>query len=362
MIYFDNNSTTITAPEVLDAMKSFALDFCDSMELEENFQSVINETRQSLAMLVGAESAEEIFFTSSGTESIQQAISAALKIAPKKKHLITTTVEHESVRNFFERLENEGFQVTWINVDQDGFLDLEQLKNSLRTDTCLVSIMTANDKTGVIFPIDEAVRIVKGFSDAFFHSDGAIAVGKIPINLRQSGIDFFSFSGHKFHAPKHIGALYVNKKIIRKLPISIERQPPIRKIVGIKKAACMIDNFERIEALRKKLERSLLEIFPDAKIIGARNKRLPNTSAISFPGLNGELIRTELKDRGVFVSTASACEPNSNLAVMQSMNIPYEEIMGTIRFSLSRYNNESEVDLAINVLYEIISKMKVWSL
>jgi len=351
-------------------MKLFASEFCEEFSLlEQKIQETIEKARQNLAKLIGAESSDEIFFTSSGTESIRQAVSIALKVNPDKKHLITTKVEHESTRDIFDELQTKGFQVTWLEVDENGFLDLDELKRSLHhKDTCLVSLMTANDKTGVIFPVDQALKIVKESSNAFFHSDGAIAVGKIPINLRESKIDLFSLSGHKFHAPKGVGALYVNRKILRslaRLPFT-EYPLPIRKIVGIGEAARVAANLEpmnTIEKLREKLENGLIEIFPDAKVIGASNKRLPNTSMISFPKINGELIKTELKACGVFVSTASACDPNSSshLSVMQSMDIPYDEIMGTVRFSLGRYNNQAEVDFVIKTMSEIISKIKKWA-
>jgi cysteine desulfurase len=370
VIYFDNNSTTNIAPEISKSMKFFVSESCEEFSLfEQKLQETIEKARQNLAKLIGAESSDEIFFTSSGTESIRQAVSIALKANSGKKHLITTKVEHESTRNIFDQLQKKGFQVTWLEVDEHGFLDLDELKRSLHhKDTCLVSLMTANDKTGVIFPVDEASKIVKEFSNAFFHSDGAIAVGKIPINLRESGIDLFSLSGHKFHAPKGIGALYVNRRILKSLsePPFAEYQLPIRKIVGIGEAALIAANLEpmnTIEKLREKLEKGLIELLPDAKIIGASNKRLPNTSMISFPKMNGELIKTELKTYGVFVSTASACDPHSSshLFVMQSMDIPYDEVMGTVRFSLGRYNNQAEVDFVIKAMLEIINKMKKWA-
>jgi cysteine desulfurase len=349
-------------------MRLFASDFCeDSSSLEEKFQETLEKARQNLATLLGTKSADEIFFTSSGTESIRQAISIALQAKPEKKHLITTTVEHEATKKLFEELQRKDFQVTWLEVDRDGFLNLDQLKRSLSKNTCLVSIMTANDKTGVIFPIDEAAKIVREFSDAFFHSDGAIAVGKIPINLRESEIDLLSLSGHKFHAPKQVGALYVNQKIHEKFPISTvkEYQPPIRKIVGIGEAARIAANLEpmkEIESLRNKLEEKLIKIFPDAKIIGSKNTRLPNTSAISLSKMNGDLIREQLKAHGIFVSTASACNSNSlsYLLVLQAMNIPYDEIMGTIRFSLGRYNTQAEIDFVVDAISEIVSEMKKW--
>lgn len=376
MIYFDNNATTQVAPEVFQAMSPFLTELYGATSSAHTFgrqnRLIVEKSREQVASLIGANSPEEIFFTSGGTESINRAIWETLEAYPRKKHIITTRVEHEAVRKLCKKLEKQGFRVTWLKVSEQGFLDLETLKKSLCEETALVSVMWANDETGILFPIAEIAEIVKANSKAIFHVDGAIAVGKIPIDLKKTQIDLFSLSGHKFHAPKGIGALYVrgNSDLTSHFAGGGEEKmkcaetEAVHQIVGLGKAAEIAGDFSamrKVFDLRNKLENHILSEIPDSRLNGTADHqyRLPNTSSISFPNLNGEAILAQLNDLGIYVSTSSACnsENHSPSPVLQAMNIPYSQAMGTIRFSLSRYNLEEEIELVMENLPKIISAL-----
>jgi cysteine desulfurase len=372
MIYFDNNATTAIAPEVFDAMKPYLTEFYGNPSSAHTFgrdsRRAVEAAREEVAALVGANSASEIVFTGGGTESDNWAILGALEAAPGKRHIVTTRVEHEAVRKLCEKLENENYEVTWLEVDENGFLNFDELKNSLRADTAVVSVMLANNETGILFPVEEIARVVKGNSAALFHVDGVNAVGKIPLDLKNTAIDLFSLSGHKFHAPKGVGALYIKENV--RLPSFFTGggqenarragTEAVHQIVGLGKAAEIVKDFsamEKVRALRDKLEDEILQTIPNAKINGTadRNFRLPNTSNISFPNLNGEAILARLNDAGVCVSTGSACNAENHVAsaVLQALNVPYADAMGAIRFSLGRYNTETEIDFVLQILPEI---------
>ena len=374
MIYFDNNATTQIAPEVFEAIKPYLADFYGNPSSAHTFgrevRKTIENSREQVADLIGANSVNEIVFTSGGTESDNWAIFGTLEANPHKKHIVTTTVEHEAVRKVCEKLEQQGFQITWLDVDRQGFLDLEQLKNALREDTAIVSIMLANNETGILFPVEKIAEIVKEHSNAIFHVDGVNAVGKVPVNLKNTEIDLFSISGHKFHAPKGIGALYIREGI--NLPSMFigggqengrrAGTEAIHQIVGIGKAAEVVKDFSAIEKvlkLRRKLENNILQNIPNATLNGTNddNFRLPNTSNISFENTNGESILAKLNNLGVCVSTGSACNSENHTAspVLQALEIPYTRAMGAIRFSLGRYNTESEVDFVLENLPKIIT-------
>lgn len=380
MIYFDNNATTQVAPEVFDAMKPFLTEFygnpSSAYEFGRELRTTIENSRASVANLLGAADPGEIVFTSGGTESDNWAILGALEANPGKKHIVTTRVEHEAVRKLCEKLEAKGFEITWLEVDEEGSLNLDKLKNSLREDTAVVSVMLANNETGILFPVKEIARIVKENSNALFHVDGVNAVGKIPVALHDSGIDLLSVSGHKFHAPKGIGALYVNQNV--KLPaFSIgggqedgrrAGTESVHQIAGIGAAAEIVGDFsamDKVRLLRDKLENEILKRIPNSRLNGTndRSKRLPNTSSISFPNINGEMILAKLNDLGVCVSTGSACNAAIQTAspVLQALNIPYQTAMGAIRFSLGRYNTVEEVDFVIENLPRIIAEIQKFS-
>lgn len=377
MIYFDNNATTCIAPEVFEAMKPFLTDFYGNASSAYDFshesKKAIGLARENVAALLGANSADEIIFTSCGTESDNWAILGALEANPEKNHIITTKVEHEAVRKLCEKLEKKGFQITWLDVDENGFLDLNELKDSLNEKTAIVSVMSANNETGILFPVEKIAEIVKENSDALFHVDGINAVGKISFDLKNTEIDLFSVSGHKFHAPKGIGALYIKENI--KLPShfigggqeSGQRAgtEAVHQIAAIGKAAETVRDFERMErvsTLRNKLENEILNKIPNSRLNGTKDyeKRLPNTSNISFENTNGEAVSARLSDLKIYVSTGSACNAGSHRtsAVLQAMNIPFSDAMGAIRFSLGRYNTEAEVDRVLEVLPQIIAEIR----
>jgi cysteine desulfurase len=380
MIYFDNNATTRVAPEVFNAMKPFLSEFYGNPSSAYNFgretRRAIEDSREKIADLLGAENSNEIVFTSGGTESDNWAILGALEAVPQKKHIVTTRVEHEAVRNLCDKLETKGFEITRLEVSEAGFLDTDELKKSLREDTAIVSVMLANNETGILFPVAEIARIVKADSDAIFHVDGVNAVGKIAVDLKNTAIDLFSVSGHKFHAPKGIGALYI-KNGVRLPALSIgggqekgrrAGTEAVHQIAALGAAAELVKDLSamnRIAVLRDKLENEILQKIPNSRLNGTNdaNFRLPNTSNISFSNTNGEAILAELNDAGICVSTGSACNAETHAAsrVLQAMNISYADAMGAIRFSLGRYNTEAEVDLVLEILPKIVEGLRKMS-
>jgi cysteine desulfurase len=377
-IYLDNNATTRVAPEVLDAMKPYLSEFfgnpSSAHTLGREMKRAVEQSREQVARLLGADDPSEIVFTSCGSESDNWAIRGVLAGAHQKKHIVTTLVEHEAVRNLCRVLESEGYEVTWLGVDQNGELDLDTLRAALRPDTALVSIMLANNETGVLFPIEEIGRIVRENSEALFHVDGVQAVGKIPINLKH--VDLFALSGHKLHAPQGIGALYIRKGVSLSPMIIGGAQEEGRRagtsavpnIVGLG-AACRLaleDNGHAlIERLRNRLEDEILKRIPNARLNGVfdRSKRLPNTSNISFAYVDGQNILMHLDQAGICVSTGSACHSTTHESspTLRAMNVPYTVAQGSIRFSLGRYNTEAEIETTLSVLPEIIAKLAAMS-
>jgi len=376
MIYLDNNATTPIAPEVRDAMLPF-LDASfgnpsSAHAAGRNAREAVEYARTSVAKLLGATSAE-IVFTSGGTESDNWAIRGALATDPKKKHVVTTRVEHEAVRNLCEKLATEGCEVTWLDVDDNGGLDLDQLRQALREDTAVVSVMLANNETGILFPIDKIATIVKQHSSALMHVDGVNAAGKIAIDLQNSAVDLLSISAHKFHGPKGIGALFIRDGLsIPSLAIGGGQEQgrragteAVHQIVGMGAAAELafdLTAMQQVRVLRDRLETGILDTIGNATLNGTSDvdRRLPNTSSISFENLNGEAILAKLDDAGICVSTGSACNAADHRAsaVMQAMNVPYTKAMGSIRFSLGRYNTENEIDRTLSELYEITAGLR----
>ena len=376
MIYFDNNATTRIAPAVFDAMRPF-LDGqygnpSSAHEFGRDTRQIVDKARESVAELLGAASPSEIASTSGGTESDNWAILGSLELFPERKHIVTTRVEHEAVRRVCEKLERRGFRVTWLDVDESGALDLDRLADALSKDTAVVSVMLANNETGVLFPVGEIARIVKERSDALFHVDGVNAAGKIPIKLSSSGIDLFSISAHKFHGPKGVGALYVRDGV--NLPPFLigggqengrrAGTEAVHQLAGIGAAAEFVKTLEpmdRVRRLRDRLENEILDRIPNSRLNGTNDpaKRLPNTSNISFENTNGEAILARLNDLGVCVSTGSACNSETHTAspVLQEMNVPYSWAMGSIRFSLGRFNSAEEVEFLLSELPTIIEEL-----
>ena len=375
-IYLDNNATTRIAPEVLAAMQPYLSELygnpSSAHSLGRKMKSAVENARVQVAELLGAADADEIGFTSCGSESDNWAIRGVLEANPEKKHVVTTLVEHEAVRNLCSRLEKQGYEVTWLDVDGYGEMDLDNLRKALRPDTALVSVMLANNETGVLFPIAEIGRVVKENSKAVFHVDGVQAVGKIPIALKTLEVDLFAVSGHKLHAPQGVGALYI-KNGVDLAPFIIggsqergRRGGPsaVPNIVGLG-TACELartnDNHERIRRLRDKLEDGILSSIPNARLNGTpdRAQRLPNTANISFEYVEGENVLVHLNQAGILVSTGSACHSTNRESspTLKAMNIPYTVAQGSIRFSLGRYNTEDQIDKTLQVLPAIIEKL-----
>ncbi len=376
MIYLDNNATTKPAPEVFDAMRA-ALDAsfgnpssANSLGIEA--RKMVDEARLSVAGLIGAASASEIVFTSCGTESDNWAILGALE-ATGKNHVITTTVEHDAIRKLCQKLGKQGVRISWVEVDEEGSLDLDALRSELCDDTAIVSTMLANNETGILFPINEIGEIVKAGSNALFHVDGVNAVGKIPVDLKKSSVDLLSLSAHKFHGPKGIGVLYVRDGV-EIAPMftggSQERglrpgTEAVHQIAGIGAAAEFVRDLtpmQTVEALRDRLETEILQNIPNAYVTGTADpaKRLPNTSNICFENTNGEMILHRLNELEIYVSTGSACNAHGHTAsaVLQAMNVPYSRTMGAIRFSLGRFNQVSDVERVVEVLPTIVDELR----
>jgi cysteine desulfurase len=376
MIYLDNNATTQVAPEVLDAMHPYLGKFygnpSSAHTLGREMKQAVEHAREQVAGLLGVADTNEIIFTSCGSESDNWSIRGALAAQPSKQHIVTTQVEHEAVRNLCRLLENDGYEVTWLGVSETGELDLDALRKALRPDTALVSTMLANNETGVLFPVDEIGQIVRENSTALFHVDGVQAVGKVPIDLKRTEIDLFALSGHKLHAPQGVGALYMRNNISLAPFIVGGAQEQRRRagtlavpnIVGLG-AACRLalddDGHEQIESLRNKLEDGIIEQIPNARVNGTRerSKRLPNTANISFEHVEGQNILLHLDQVGIYVSTGSACHSTTHesSATLKAMNVPYSAAQGSIRFSLGRYNTETDIDTTLRVLPEIIEKL-----
>lgn len=377
MIYLDNNATTQVAPEVFKAMQSYLTTHYGNPSSAHKFgresRAAVEHARQEVGDLLGARDASEIVFTSCGSESNNWAIGGFLEQNPTRRHLITSRVEHEAVRKLCEHLAEMGCEVTWLEVDEQGALDLDDLRKALRRDTGIVSIMLANNETGVLFPIENIGRIVREHSGALFHVDGVQAVGKIPISLRDWPVDLFSISGHKFYAPKGVGALYIRDGV--KLPPFIigggqeqgrrSGTEAVPNIVALGRASTLAREFkghDQVETLRDRLENKILKMIPDTGVNGTNKpqQRLPNTTNISFAGVLGPEIVTALDAAGICVSTGSACHADSAEAspVLTAMRIPTSRALGSIRFSLSRYNTENDVEQTLRVLPEIIENLR----
>jgi cysteine desulfurase len=379
VIYVDNNATTMVAPEVLDAMLPyFSINYGNPSSMHSfggNVAGAIQTARENLANLIGA-APEEIVFTSCGTESDGTAIRAAIESYPTKKHLVTSRVEHPAIKNLYEALSKKGYRTTFVPVDRSGKLDIDYLYNSLSDDTAIVSIMWGNNETGVIFPIEEISREIKS-RGILFHTDAVQAVSKIPINVGETGVDMLSLSGHKFHSPKGIGALYIRKGT-KFSPFMIgghqERgrrggTENTASIIGLGKAAELAaahladHGYDRISRLRDKLEQALLAKVPNAMVNGDPKNRLPNTTSVAFEYVEGEAILLMMNEYGICASSGSACTSGSlePSHVLRAMGVPFTAAHGSIRFSLSRYNTEDEIDVILEKLPPIIERLRALS-
>jgi cysteine desulfurase len=335
----------------------------------------IERAREQVAALLGAADPVEVIFTSCGTESDNAAIRGMLEARPDKRHIVTTQVEHPAVFGLCQHLEKKGYRVTWLAVDADGMLDLDELKGSLGDETALVSIMFANNETGVIFPVDAIGEIVRARGIPF-HVDAVQVAGKIPLSLKKSPIDLLTISGHKFHGPKGVGALYVRRGItFRPLMIGGHQERSRRAgtenvagIVGMGTAAELSlehldEEASRVRGLRDLLERSLVESCPGARVNGHREKRIPNTLNVSFEYLEGEAVLVLLDQHGICASTGSACTAGSvePSHVLRAMGVPPNWLQGAVRFSLSRYNTEEEVRYVVDKVPLVIERLRGFS-
>ena len=377
LIYLDNNATTKVAPEVLDAMMPyFKEEYANPSSIYDFAKKAnyaVRDSRVAIKDFLNASSEKEILFTSCGSESANTAIRGVLNMNKNKRHIITTKVEHPCVLNLYQTLEKEGYKVDYIGVNANGELDLAQLEQAISYDTALVSIMYANNETGVIFPIEKIAEMIKSKNkETKFFVDGVQVAGKIPIDVQACGVDLLGISGHKFHAPKGVGALYVNSKtLVTPLIIGGHQERGKRAgtenvpyIVGMAKAAELAQDglkyeLTEVKRLRDKLETGILKGVYNSRLNTAIANRVPNTTNIGFEYIEGELILLHLSDLGICASSGSACTSGSlePSHVLRAMNVPFTAIHGSIRFSLSRYTTEKEIDYVLEVLPGIIDKI-----
>ena len=377
LIYLDNNATTKVDERVLDEMlpyfKEEYANPSSMYDFSKKSSHAIREARAKIKDFVGASDEKEIIFTSCGSESANTAIKGVLNYNKNKKHIITTAIEHPCVLNVYKSFEKQGYKVDYIGVNSSGELNTEELANLIKDDTALVSVMWANNETGVINPIGEISQIIKSKNkDTKFFVDGVQAAGKIPMNVVENGVDMLGISGHKFHAPKGIGALYVNSKtMITPLIIGGHQEKGKRAgtentpyIVGMGKAAELaMDNLDyemtEVKRLRDKLETNILKNVYNARLNTTMQNRVPNTTNIGFEYIEGELILVHLSDLGICASSGSACTSGSlePSHVLRAMNVPFTAIHGSIRWSLSRFTTEDEIDYVIEKLPSVIKKV-----
>jgi cysteine desulfurase len=375
-VYFDNNATTRVLPEVAEAMLPFYSQYYGNPSSIHRFGSDvgrrIEEARAQVAGLLGSADPVEVIFTSCGTEGDNAAIRGMLEARPDKRHIVTTKVEHSAVLGLCQHLEKKGYRITWLSVDQDGALDLAELSAALSDDTALVSIMWANNETGVIFPIEKigALTRAKGIP---LHVDAVQAAGRVPIDVSALPVDLLTISGHKLHAPKGVGALYVRRGITFP-PFLIGGHQERNRRAGTENVAGIIGmgiaaeialgrlstDCVEVMKLRDRLEALLLASCPDSRVNGQNQERLPNTSNISFRYLEGESMLVLLDQQGICASTGSACTAGSAEPshVLRAMNVPADWLQGAVRFSLSRFNTEAEVDYVNEQVPAIVQRLQ----
>ncbi len=378
IVYVDNNATTKVDPEVVEEMIPYFMESYgnpSSMHVLGGQAGIkMKEAREHVARLIGAHP-EEIIFTSCGTESNNTAIWAALRSNPDKKHIMVTRVEHPAIKNPAEYLAKNGYRVSYVPVDRKGRLDMDFFYENLSDETAFVSVMWANNESGVIFPIEEIAPVLRD-RGIVFHSDAVQAVGKLPVNMGKTEVDMLSLSGHKLHAPKGVGALYVRKGTKFSPFLMGGHQEKGRRggtenvasIVGLGKAAQLaLGRHEevntRVRALRDRLERELLNRIPNSMVNGDQEMRLPNTTSIAFEYVEGEAILLMMNELGICASSGSACTSGSlePSHVLRAMGVPFTAAHGSIRFSLSTYNTDQEIDFIIEKLPPIIKRLREMS-
>ena len=385
VIYADNNATTCVAPEVFEAMRPYLFEKYGNPSSIYTFggelAADIERARIEVAELLGASwrnnlgQATEIIFTSCGTESDNAALRSALEVQSGRRKIVTSKVEHPAILNLCRELEREGYTVETIGVDGDGRLDMSALERAVDSETALVTLMWANNEIGNIYPVEEVARIAHR-AGALFHTDAVQAAGKVPMNMSESEIDMLSISGHKLHAPKGVGVLYVRRGVrFRPFIIGGHQEKGRRggtenvaSIIGLGKACelarkGMAEEIAHVKKLRDRLEAGIAERIPAIRINGDKSSRLPNTSSISFEYIEGEAILLLLDQHGICASSGSACTTGSlePSHVLRAMGLPYTAAHGTLRFSFSRYNTVEEVDRIIEVLPSVISTLRKMS-
>ena len=375
LIYLDNNATTAVAPEVLEAMLPYLREQYGNPSSMYSFggtaYKAVDKARQQVAAFLNA-SPEEIIFTACGTESDSTAILGAFEALPEKRHFITSKVEHSAVIALGQFLERKGYRVTWLDVDGKGQLDLAHLEAALSQDTGIVSLMYANNETGTIFPIQQAAQMAKDRGIPF-HVDAVQVAGKIPLDLAMLPVSYLALSGHKLHAPKGIGVLFLRRGAPFRPFLRGGHQENGRRagtenvasIVGLG-AACELaarhiqEENTRVKSLRDRLEKGLLHAIPECSINGDVGNRLPNTTNISFKYVEGEAILLLLDQEGICASSGSACTSGSlePSHVLRSMNVPFTYAHGSVRLSLSRYTTETEINKTLEVLPKVIKRLR----
>jgi cysteine desulfurase len=375
IIYLDNNSSTRIDPAVLEEMMPFLTTRYGNPSSAHRFGAHIKDAtklaHERMAALLGCEP-NEIVFTSGGTESDNTALHSALQMTPERRHVVTTSVEHNAVLNYCDAVVRRGCEVTVLPVDGDGHLDLAELERAIRPDTAVVSVMWANNETGVIFPLEEIARICRA-KRVVFHTDAVQAVGKMPIDLGRQSIQFLSLSGHKLHAAKGVGALYVNRNS-RFHPMVIGGPQEngrragtdnVAAIVGLGKAAelaasTLEEENSRVRALRDRFESSLLEELDDVLINGDRQTRLPNTSNLAFTGVDAQAILIKLDQEGICCSLGSSCTTGAVQPshVLRALHFPNERARSSLRFSFGRFNTEAELDRVLEILPRTIRQLR----
>ena len=377
-VYLDNNATTRVADEVREEMLPYLSELYGNASSMHHFGGQVagklDEARQRTAALIGA-APSEIIFTGCGTESDNAAIASAVENAPGRKRIVSTRVEHPAVLGMCQYLEGKGYDAVYLGVDADGNLDLAEARELIDDNTAVVSVMWANNETGVIFPVEEVGRIAKQHG-ALFHSDGVQIAGKLPINMADSCIDCLAISGHKLYAPKGIGVLYVRQGTPFTPFVIGGHQENSRRagtentasIIGMGKAAELAktrvgQEQQRVRELRDRMEERILQDCPDAHRNGATEPRLPNTSSISFDYIEGESILLSLSDLGICASSGSACTSGSlePSHVLRAMGVPFTRVHGSLRLSLSIYTTDEEVDYLLAELPPIIERLRALS-
>jgi cysteine desulfurase len=374
-VYADNNATTMVAPEVVEEMRPFYSELYGNPSSMHLFggqvEQHVNRARENVARLINADPTE-VVITSCGTESDNAAIRGVLASHPDKRHIITTRVEHPAVKNLCQNLAKSGYRITELSVDKQGRLDLDELREKLDADTALVTIMWANNETGVVFPIAEIAEIVKS-RGVVFHTDAVQAAGKLNIDAGKTPFDLLSISGHKMHAPKGIGVLYIRKGTSFSPLIVGGHQEKGRRggtenvpyIIGLGKACelarqHMKEEQTHVSALRDRLEDELVKKAMEASVNGDPDNRLPNTTNISFKYIEGEGILLMLSQRGIAASSGSACTSGSlePSHVLRAMGVPFTRVHGSVRFSLSRYNTDEDIDYIVDSMLAVEKRLR----